>query len=124
MSKGVTAVVATYGVYCSFGISAQVWFEIFGIFSEDVLIDTLFGLINLFCYFVDCQFKCHMRCLEKITRQCAFVLVCETPFYSNDICPEVGLAAQGYRCHDCKSLIMFSEYLLKLPQTSAKKCLS
>ncbi|KAJ1525302.1 hypothetical protein ONE63_010124 [Megalurothrips usitatus] len=65
----------------------------------------IWGVLHLWYTCSDCQYKCHMKCLEKIKRQCTLVRVSETPFYSNNICPEVGLAAQEYRCYECKTLI-------------------
>ncbi|KAE8737903.1 hypothetical protein FOCC_FOCC016626 [Frankliniella occidentalis] len=65
----------------------------------------IWGLLHLWYECRDCQYKAHMRCLQRIRRECAFVRVCETPYFSNDICPEAGLAAQGYRCYECKTVI-------------------
>lgn len=75
------------------------------IYKCDRCCANIWGVLHLWYECDDCQYKCHMKCLGKIQRQCALVRVSETPFYLNDICPEVGLAAQGYSCHECKTRI-------------------
>ncbi|KAK3918804.1 Differentially expressed in FDCP 8-like protein [Frankliniella fusca] len=75
------------------------------IFKCDRCSTTILGVLHLWYECQDCQYKVHMRCIQKIRRECAYVRVCETPFFSNDICPEVGLVAQGYRCFECKTVI-------------------
>ncbi|XP_034255845.1 differentially expressed in FDCP 8 homolog isoform X2 [Thrips palmi] len=75
------------------------------IYKCDRCCANIWGVLHLWYECNDCQYKCHMKCLGKIRRQCALVRVSETPFYLNDICPEVGLAAQGYCCHECKTRI-------------------
>lgn len=59
-----------------------------------------------------CDYRCHGRCLEGTIRRCASLRVSEDPTYILRICPEVGLAAQGYKCAECKRLITNSKSLL------------
>lgn len=56
-----------------------------------------------------CEYRCHGRCVEGTIRRCASLRVSEDPTYILRICPEVGLAAQGYKCAECKRLITNSE---------------
>ncbi|GLG98815.1 hypothetical protein R5R35_002504 [Gryllus longicercus] len=55
----------------------------------------------------DCRYSCHVKCLPQVCRVCAHVTSSENPLYILDICPEVGLSAQAYRCAECKAHITF-----------------
>lgn len=57
----------------------------------------------------DCKFACHWKCLNNICRVCVHVIASEAGgyIYTKDICPEVGLSHQGYRCAECKVRITF-----------------
>ncbi|XP_067139391.1 differentially expressed in FDCP 8 homolog isoform X2 [Centruroides vittatus] len=57
----------------------------------------------------ECGFKCHTKCLNTIIRVCAKTKVLEKPVYILDICPEVGLSAQNYRCAECRRKIITKE---------------
>ncbi|KAK6628738.1 hypothetical protein RUM43_002554 [Polyplax serrata] len=52
---------------------------------------------------LECNYKCHVKCLDQVCRVCAHVLVTEKPTYIYDICPQAenGLANQNYRCAEC-----------------------
>ncbi|XP_078039724.1 differentially expressed in FDCP 8 homolog isoform X2 [Augochlora pura] len=58
----------------------------------------------------DCKFCCHWKCLNNICRVCVHVVASEAGgyTYTKDICPEQGLASQGYRCAECKVKITFN----------------
>ncbi|CAK9802496.1 Differentially expressed in FDCP 8 homolog [Anthophora quadrimaculata] len=58
----------------------------------------------------DCKFCCHWKCLSNICRVCVHVVASEAGgyTYTKDICPEQGLANQGYRCAECKVPITFT----------------
>ncbi|XP_047098250.1 differentially expressed in FDCP 8 homolog A isoform X1 [Schistocerca piceifrons] len=56
----------------------------------------------------DCLYVCHTKCLAQVCRICAHVIASENPQYIKDICPEVGLSAQSYRCAECKTHITFT----------------
>lgn len=58
----------------------------------------------------DCKYSCHVKCLVQVCRLCAHVKASENPTYIIDICPELGLSAQAYRCAECKAHITFSKY--------------
>ncbi|KAK0161297.1 hypothetical protein PV327_009782 [Microctonus hyperodae] len=57
----------------------------------------------------DCGFSCHWKCITDIRRVCAHVIASEAGGYifTKEICPEKGLAAQGYRCAECQTRITF-----------------
>lgn len=61
-----------------------------------------------------CEYRCHGRCVDGIFRRCASVKVAEDASYILEICPEVGLSAQNYKCAECKRLITNSEYRVHL----------
>ncbi|KAL7642448.1 UNVERIFIED_CONTAM: hypothetical protein RMT77_007009 [Armadillidium vulgare] len=52
-----------------------------------------------------CDYQCHGKCVGFKHRKCPSLLYAENPCYIFNICPEVGLAAQDYRCSQCRSLI-------------------
>lgn len=62
---------------------------------------------------IDCGFSCHWKCIMDIRRVCAHVIASEAGGYifTKEICPEKGLAAQGYRCAECQTKITFSELI-------------
>lgn len=63
---------------------------------------SIWGVLYGFYQCKNCNFKCHNKCLNSITRRCAYAKVHEKPEFTLDICPEQGLSAQGYRCAECR----------------------
>ncbi|OQR72250.1 differentially expressed in FDCP 8-like [Tropilaelaps mercedesae] len=59
-----------------------------------------------------CRYKCHQRCLNSITRTCAYL---KDHAYELEICPEVGLSAQQFKCHECHTGLVQSGTLRLLP---------
>ncbi|XP_022195102.2 differentially expressed in FDCP 8 homolog [Nilaparvata lugens] len=57
---------------------------------------------------VDCQYKCHIKCLASCCRVCAHLQASEISQFETKICPEIGLKAQGYTCAECKSHLIYS----------------
>ncbi|RZF48698.1 hypothetical protein LSTR_LSTR011185 [Laodelphax striatellus] len=57
---------------------------------------------------IDCQYKCHIKCLPYVCRVCPHLLASEISHYEENICPEIGLKAQGYACAECKTDLIFS----------------
>ncbi|KAI8041662.1 hypothetical protein M5D96_005927 [Drosophila gunungcola] len=53
----------------------------------------------------DCGFLVHQKCIDGVKRVCAHVQVSERQHPIAEICPEVGLAAQGYKCAECETLL-------------------
>ncbi|PSN44573.1 Differentially expressed in FDCP 8 [Blattella germanica] len=67
----------------------------------------IWSVVHSWYQCVDCKYSCHVKCLDKVCRVCAHVKVSENPTYIRDICPEMGLSAQAYRCAECKAHITF-----------------
>ncbi|KAG0415600.1 hypothetical protein HPB47_007216 [Ixodes persulcatus] len=63
---------------------------------------SIWGVLYGFYQCKNCNFKCHNKCLNSITRRCAYARAHEKPEFTLDICPEQGLSAQGYRCAECR----------------------
>lgn len=55
----------------------------------------------------ECGFSCHFKCIDTVKRHCVAVKLSKGATYDLSICPEDGLAAQSYRCADCKIAISF-----------------
>jgi len=59
----------------------------------------------------ECEYISHGQCLNSVKRICASLKVNENPEYTMEICPEIKLGIQNYRCFECKSGISFSNVL-------------
>lgn len=62
---------------------------------------SIWGVLYGFYQCKNCNFKCHNKCLNSITRKCAYMQMQEKSEFVLEICPEQGLSAQGYRCAEC-----------------------
>lgn len=62
---------------------------------------SIWGVLYGFYQCKNCNFKCHNKCLNSITRKCAYIRVQEKSEFVLEICPEQGLSAQGYHCAEC-----------------------
>ncbi|XP_076370748.1 differentially expressed in FDCP 8 homolog isoform X2 [Tachypleus tridentatus] len=69
----------------------------------------IWGVLNGWLHCKNCSFKCHNKCFSFLTRTCAYLKVTENPSYIMDICPEVGLASQCYKCAECKRKLLNKE---------------
>ncbi|PNF39277.1 hypothetical protein B7P43_G16691 [Cryptotermes secundus] len=67
----------------------------------------IWSVVHSWYQCVDCKYSCHVKCLVQVCRVCAHVKASENPTYIADICPELGLSAQAYRCAECKAHITF-----------------
>ncbi|KAL3275837.1 hypothetical protein HHI36_020579 [Cryptolaemus montrouzieri] len=65
----------------------------------------------------DCNYCCHYKCMSSILRVCAHVVTSERGAFEMEICPEVGLSAQRYRCAECRTLLQ-----LKKGYNEARRC--
>lgn len=54
-----------------------------------------------------CQYTVHSKCVNDVNRVCAHVVVSERKNPIADICPEIGLAAQKYKCAECQWPLTF-----------------
>lgn len=62
---------------------------------------SIWGVLYGFYQCKNCNFKCHNKCLNSITRKCAYMQMQEKSEFVLEICPEQGLSAQAYRCAEC-----------------------
>lgn len=60
----------------------------------------------------DCSFCVHHKCVSQILRVCAHVITSERKIALEEICPEVGIALQSYKCAECQTNFNFSKYLI------------
>lgn len=65
----------------------------------------------------DCLFCVHHKCLKHILRVCAHIIASERKYPINNICPEIGLGPQLYKCAECQTLLDF-----KSSYTDARIC--
>ncbi|XP_055382631.1 differentially expressed in FDCP 8 homolog isoform X2 [Condylostylus longicornis] len=61
----------------------------------------------------DCGFVVHQKCIDNVIRICAHVKLSERKFPILEICPEIGLAAQNYKCAECQTPLTFNNYWLE-----------
>lgn len=55
----------------------------------------------------DCGYLCHYKCIDNICRICAHIIITEKGNFEMKICPEIGLAAQDYKCAECQTNLNF-----------------
>ncbi|XP_038068463.1 LOW QUALITY PROTEIN: differentially expressed in FDCP 8-like [Patiria miniata] len=94
----------------------------------------IWGMLQSWHRCIECGFSCHSKCLNFVKRQCASTKVTHPVLttharpvpsvtmdnkntlakaqiskrgYIVDICPESGLAAQNYRCAECRTQLSF-----------------
>uniref|UniRef100_A0A1B0FAB8 Phorbol-ester/DAG-type domain-containing protein n=1 Tax=Glossina morsitans morsitans TaxID=37546 RepID=A0A1B0FAB8_GLOMM len=58
----------------------------------------------------DCHYTVHQKCVDSVVRICAHVIVSERQYPIADICPEIGLAAQQYKCAECHTQLNFKHF--------------
>uniref|UniRef100_A0A1I8PX11 Phorbol-ester/DAG-type domain-containing protein n=1 Tax=Stomoxys calcitrans TaxID=35570 RepID=A0A1I8PX11_STOCA len=56
---------------------------------------------------MDCHYMVHQKCVDRVARVCAHVIASERQYPILEICPEIGLAAQRYKCMECGTLLNF-----------------
>ncbi|KAK9499293.1 hypothetical protein O3M35_002349 [Rhynocoris fuscipes] len=74
----------------------------------DTCCGTIWNVVQSYYQCIDCQYKCHAKCVNSLNRVCVHLLLSENPYYESGICPEVGLDLQNYCCYECKTPITFS----------------
>lgn len=67
----------------------------------------IIGILQSWYKCKKCNFCCHKKCIDNITRICASYKIKQHPMLKLKICPEVGLHTQQYSCYECKSPIGF-----------------
>ncbi|XP_071824522.1 differentially expressed in FDCP 8-like [Apostichopus japonicus] len=73
----------------------------------DVCANSMWSRLRPIYLCKECGFSCHLKCIDIVKRHCVAVKLARKAAYEMSICPEVGLAAQKYRCADCKIAISF-----------------
>jgi hypothetical protein len=58
---------------------------------------------------LDCSFSVHYKCISNVIRICANIIASERNLPIAEICPEKGLAGQGYKCTECQTKLEFSK---------------
>ena len=79
-----------------------------------IKLDKINDLTISFFYESECEYISHGQCLNSVKRICASLKVNENPEYTMEICPEIKLGIQNYRCFECKSGISFSKHIFLL----------
>ncbi|KRX75732.1 Differentially expressed in FDCP 8 -like protein [Trichinella sp. T6] len=69
-----------------------------------------------------CGFYVHVKCVNKVKRQCASLIVNENPVFELEICPERGLAMQNFQCADCKTQVSIDSSLMVEASQTARLC--
>ena len=62
----------------------------------------------------DCGYCVHHKCINSIARVCAHISASENKEPTYQICPEIGLAKQHYKCFECETSLSFSKSIIKL----------
>ncbi|KAI6176488.1 C1 domain containing protein [Aphelenchoides bicaudatus] len=76
----------------------------------DICLQTIWRVAQRWRRCSVCGMRSHDKCLEEATRPCAGLIIKQKNFALNlDICPEVGLLAQEYKCHECTAPIGFGK---------------
>ncbi|XP_059615218.1 differentially expressed in FDCP 8 homolog isoform X1 [Phlebotomus argentipes] len=70
----------------------------------------------------DCSFCVHHKCLSSVLRVCAHVVATDRKLPTDDICPEVGLAEQKYKCAECSVPLTFTSKFSLMPEPLLVAC--
>ncbi|XP_078066827.1 differentially expressed in FDCP 8 homolog isoform X1 [Mustelus asterias] len=65
----------------------------------------IWGLLQTWYTCTGCYYRCHSKCLNQITKSCVRSKVSHQSEFELNICPEVGLDRQDYRCGECRQPI-------------------
>ncbi|XP_076142859.1 differentially expressed in FDCP 8 homolog isoform X3 [Alosa pseudoharengus] len=63
----------------------------------------IWGLIQTWYTCTGCYYRCHSKCMNLITKPCVRSKVSHQSEYELNICPEIGLDKQDYRCAECRT---------------------
>ncbi|XP_078526414.1 differentially expressed in FDCP 8 homolog isoform X2 [Lissotriton helveticus] len=77
----------------------------------------IWGLIQTWYTCTGCYYRCHSKCLNLITKSCVRSKVSHQSEYELNICPEIGLDSQDYRCAECRAQIS-----LRAIPSEARQC--
>ncbi|XP_067905354.1 differentially expressed in FDCP 8 homolog isoform X2 [Heterodontus francisci] len=65
----------------------------------------IWGLLQTWYTCTGCYYRCHSKCLNQITKSCVRSKISHQSEFELNICPEVGLDRQDYRCGECRQPI-------------------
>ncbi|XP_073785151.1 differentially expressed in FDCP 8 homolog isoform X4 [Danio rerio] len=65
----------------------------------------IWGLIQTWYTCTGCYYRCHSKCMSLINKPCVRSKVSHQSEYELNICPEIGLDKQDYRCSECRTPI-------------------
>ncbi|XP_072374138.1 differentially expressed in FDCP 8 homolog isoform X2 [Scyliorhinus torazame] len=65
----------------------------------------IWGLLQTWYTCTGCYYRCHSKCLNQIPKSCVRSKVSHQSEFELNICPEVGLDMQDYRCGECRQPI-------------------
>ncbi|XP_056333838.1 differentially expressed in FDCP 8 homolog isoform X2 [Danio aesculapii] len=65
----------------------------------------IWGLIQTWYTCTGCYYRCHSKCMNLINKPCVRSKVSHQSEYELNICPEIGLDKQDYRCSECRTPI-------------------
>lgn len=60
---------------------------------------------------VDCGYLVHQKCIDLVLRVCAHLIVSERNYPVKDICPEIGLHNQKYKCNECDTAFVLGKQI-------------
>lgn len=69
----------------------------------------LYFVLNGYISFPGCYYRCHSKCMNLINKPCVKSKVSHQSEYELNICPEIGLDKQDYRCSECRTPISLRE---------------
>ncbi|KAI5735985.1 hypothetical protein M8J77_025095 [Diaphorina citri] len=69
---------------------------------------TVLGLVMPWYECSDCHYVVHVKCVSATRRTCVFVKAGEQPDYELNICPEITLLEQKYKCFECRAPIIYN----------------
>ncbi|KAL1456620.1 hypothetical protein WDU94_001337 [Cyamophila willieti] len=89
---------------------------------------TLWGLVMPWYECSGCHYVVHIKCVSATRRTCVCVKAAEEPGYELNICPEITLLEQKYRCVECRTSIIYNSLVLQSSSSSSSRgslsCLS
>uniref|UniRef100_A0A4W3J1T0 Differentially expressed in FDCP 8 homolog n=1 Tax=Callorhinchus milii TaxID=7868 RepID=A0A4W3J1T0_CALMI len=71
----------------------------------------IWGLLQTWYTCTGCYYRCHSKCLNQIAKPCVRSKVSHQSEFELNICPEVGLDRQDYRCAECRQPISLRKYI-------------
>uniref|UniRef100_A0A8D9BY40 Differentially expressed in FDCP 8 homolog n=1 Tax=Cacopsylla melanoneura TaxID=428564 RepID=A0A8D9BY40_9HEMI len=80
---------------------------------------TLLGLLMPWYECSGCHYVVHIKCVSATRRTCVCVKAAEQPGYVLNICPEITLLEQKYKCVECRAPIIYNSSVLQSSSSSS-----